>query len=111
MLTEQIDEMNNSIQSSLNDSDFSQRMDSISSDLSSLCSDIDDIKSSVCYGYGSSIAFDIGDIKREISSIGSAVDEIHFSVSDKYSYDSLASNIDDIRSAVNGVKDAIESHY
>lgn len=53
----------------------------------------------------------IGDMKREISSIGDAVDEIYSSISDKYSYDSLASNIDNIRIAVNDVKDAIEFHY
>ena len=46
-LIEQIEAMNESIESSINDSDLRQRMDSISSELGSLSSDIDAIKSSV----------------------------------------------------------------
>lgn len=92
-LTEQIDEMNYSIQSSLSDTDLSNRMEEINSKIESISLSVSDIEDEV----------------SEISSIRSTVDEIQTSVSDKYSYDSLASNIDEVLSAVNDAKYAAES--
>lgn len=74
-----------------------------------ISSDIDDIKSSVCNGYSSDIASDIDDVKGEISSLRYTIDEIYSSLSDKYDYDSLASNIENIKSVLNDIKDASES--
>lgn len=92
-LTEQIDEMNNSIESSLRDTDLINTMEEISSKIESISSSVFNIENEV----------------SDISSIRSTVDDIQTSVSDKYSYDSLASNIDEVLSAVNEAKDAAES--
>jgi methyl-accepting chemotaxis protein len=98
-LTSQINEMNESIQDSLNDSDLKSRLDSMGDNLDEMASDIEEIKSSV--GDGSSSNYDISDIK-------SKVEEIHESVCDKYNYDSVARGIDDLLSAVNEMKDTAE---
>jgi uncharacterized protein YoxC len=98
-LTGQINEMNESIQDSLNDSDLKSRLDSMGDNLDEMASDIEEIKSSV--GDGSSSNYDISDIK-------SKVEEIHESVCDKYNYDSVARGIDDLLSAVNEMKDTAE---
>ena len=106
-LAYQIGGMNGTIEESLRGSDFKNRVEDVRKDLSDLAYDVNEIKSSVCDGCGTSIAEEINDIKSNVDSIKDSVDEVHSSVCDTYSYDSLASKIEDIKDAVGGTRDAL----
>ena len=119
-LTNQIGNMNASVTKSLNNSELPKRLDrfeyeikgilsrdnkynSLSEQIeelidriNSMKSNIEDMKSNVCEGTSS-------------YTLCAAIDDIHNSVCDRYGYDSIASNLDNILSAVQEAKEAAES--
>lgn len=108
-LTNQISEMNNSIEKSLSGSNVKNTIDNISSNIVELGNNIDEIKSSVCDGYGISIAEEIDDVKSNVESIRSDVDSVKSNVdsinSDMYS---IKSDVDSVKSDIDSVKDLVD---
>ena len=97
------DDTNESIQSSLNDSDIETK-------LYNIYSIIDDTRSDVCDTYNLCNGFGIYDIKDGIDSIQSKVDEIEYSIGQDRNYNSTSFySLDDIMSVVNEIKDIAES--
>lgn len=88
----------------------SNELNSISSIVEDIQSDVGDIASNLSY-YSRFDDLDskIETISSEVSSVHSDVDDIKTSVSDKYSYDSLASSIDSISSDVSSIRSDIDS--
>lgn len=120
------DDTNESIQSSLNDSDIVTKLDDIYSAIEDTKSDlndsdietkldniysiIDDTRSDVCDTYNLCNGFGIYDIKDGIDSIQSKVDEIEYSIGQDRNYNSTSFySLDDIMSVVNEIKDIAES--
>lgn len=89
-LKSRIDDMNASIEHSIPFSTLGGTIEDMSAEIDTLRSTIDGISSDT-----DSIRSDIGEIKT--------------SVCDRYSYDSLASNLSAVMSAIDEVKDAVES--
>lgn len=118
-LSEQINDMNDTIQSSLDGFDIISRIDNLSSDIENiessvsriddLSSDIENIKNNVWNIYSSDVESDVDSIKYDTSSILSKVEEIMSSIGDRFSYDSLSYNISEIKSAIDDAKNAAES--
>ena len=114
-LTNQIDDMNSSIEQSLGGSEVKNTIDSIGTYIVGIGKDIDEIKESICDGYGTSIADEVDDIKEdvetiknEINSIKESVDEIHEGVCEEFSYNSLASKVKEVKEDMDSIKESID---
>ena len=104
VIRERIDGLYQKIESELNEiaQSFTLKIEEMNNAIDSK------LDNSVIQNGLNSIEDDVSEINSTVDSISSTVDEIHSSVCDKYSYDSLASEVESLKSSIEEAATAAE---